>query len=818
VAHAFLRALGDQRANCERSPCAMLLGVAGLLVGGAYGWASWIYAYNRDGFMNDAQVTQAHAYQYDNMQIATHTMSREEVRDRTQATITKLSNYILVTTLVLALAAEMLVEGNIPTMCADFVLNVYMLCLGSAMLYLVLSILFGVAASNVIYERSADLLVDKVPPPWFIIDRAMREREDEELTHAFERKSWKEIFMPPLVRRTGVMKSMSRFWCRCRGRVEGDADAEEPRRARVPRRRTLPGQMSTVQGSEARSRYDYELSNMDGVEGGLHAIELEYDQTWYEYTRLWIPLLRQSGMCAGLGVKNLLEAYAYLCMATLYGSFGSQAWAFWAVQIIFICLNLLIMQFMFSVENAWHTLLVVVGPVSCVIAATTSWNWLDRVLVPLCYMSHCVQSFIIQDPSWSTRDPSEGDSDEDNHMPVHNAIAACSPAVASTASKVDDLLSQVTFGQGLLCEVTEQYPAHEHQFGQEPPRNEQSFGSPNISQSRLQRQSTGIEARSARKSMKTTALVRHLMHRGRVVIQCLWTVSVGWACYKAIFDGKFKNSKAPLQQPPPAGPPVAGLTVLAITSPSPYFKPHAVVCPKGRVFLADRFRVFEITSDRESVVPYPCNVDGRIADITSLCNATACWPIVLLEQSPKAVLDCSTGQRYPLLQTDVFASRFAEHDNNTLIAAHNGQVVQYEWSKHRGGWAPSWVVADVGASLDAMDAIGRFILLFRPGSVEVQDVSTGAICGVWELPPKLSGAGCAMPGARAVLLLGHPESVSEKFRPSDLHVMCAELGGEQCARPHTDLGSVAGESPCLSLLPRRKYSGPMRSDEATTAA
>ena len=51
------------------------------------------------------QLRQQYEYQVDNMQISTHAMSRDEVRDRTQAAIQKLSNYILVTTLILGLAA-----------------------------------------------------------------------------------------------------------------------------------------------------------------------------------------------------------------------------------------------------------------------------------------------------------------------------------------------------------------------------------------------------------------------------------------------------------------------------------------------------------------------------------------------------------------------------------------------------------------------------------------------------------------------------------------------------------------------------------------
>lgn len=829
-------------------------GWAGLAIGGVYGWASWTYSYNREAWMNDAQVKQAHVYQYDQLQITAHSIAREEVRDRTQAKITKLSNYILVTTLVLALAAEMLVEGQIPPDCADFVLNVYMLCLGSAMLYLVLSILFGVAASNVVYERSAELLTDKVPPPWQIIDERMRRRKAQELTKAFEKRPWKEMFMPPLMRHPKfgarikewrISKFLSRMyqslWSgthkpgESNGRPASIASGDEyeplatnsrpaPKEVSEPIRSRMT--CSTVDDSrpsvaeELRHATIWEKNegferdqNMraellrdhagckPGVERHLHAIREDYLEVWVEFESLWAALLRQSGLCASLGFKNLLEAYGYYSMATLYGAYGSQAWAFWAVQIIFTSLNAIIMQFIFRFENRWRASLVSLGPLCCAVSATTFWAWLDRVLVPLCYVCHFLQScqtfFILVDI------PTEGAEEEPNRT-------------------MQTIAEQMKLSQGLLCETAEatgrkerprefQRTVSAFEDGELYPESPlpgtrrahrlTHLDEENWTDDAVEPEGPPVNTTqySQKNSRDTAALASQLMRGGRLVVTSLWCFSVLWAIRKSVYGIGFRNSMAVLKMPLPAGPPVAGVMTLGTNWPSPYFKPRSVVCPKGRVFIGDEFRVFELQRGSQ-VVPYPCDVDGRIADVAADCNETDCWPVILVENRNLAVLDCSTGSRRALLQARAPAERFAQADHMHSYAAHNGQVVEYLWSSRRNGWAPQWTVAEVGkGTVQAMDVVADRLLIFSKGIVEVRNLESGKVCGTWNLPQLVFGAGCAFDGARAVLLLGLRPGAEEAGNNKGVELMCAELRGPQ------DCESEAGEEPnegkhCLQML------------------
>lgn len=170
-------------------------------IAGVYNWATNVYSYNRDAWMTDMQVVQEYRYQKDNLKIQMQSMQREEVRDLFQASINKINNAILVSTLILSLAGEMLFEGQIPDDCPTFVLNAYMLCLGSAIFHLVLSIVFGIFGSNVAYTVCTQLLTKRIKPAWRRHFQQMNDQRQEEATLGFEAQSLKSMLKPPLVSR-----------------------------------------------------------------------------------------------------------------------------------------------------------------------------------------------------------------------------------------------------------------------------------------------------------------------------------------------------------------------------------------------------------------------------------------------------------------------------------------------------------------------------------------------------------------------------------------------------------------------------------------
>jgi len=466
----------------------------------------------------------------------------------------------------------------------------------------------------------------------------------------------------------------------------------------------------------------------------LFEIKLRYERGWDDQEALWMPMFDCSQRCVVLGLHSLLQAYGYLCMANLYGDYSS-AWAFWLVQSIFLSLNLLITNTMFDKGEDWYgrytMFIVAAGPSSCAVAATTAFVWLDRILVPVCYISHLLVAMLLY-----------GD--------------------ITTEEKVWDCITDSS--EGLLCELAQSKrdsAEFETEGSLEHSSDDEEADMVEVV-SAATRHEEKMRATHEKHADRVRTLVRRMMFWGSRVVRLLWLISVLWSIHKAMSGNGFKNRNAVIPVAP-SGPPVAGMEVNWTSWPSPYFRPHALVCPKDKVFLADEFRVWQLDRKKEEVTPYDCDVNGTIADLASQCDDVSCWPMVLLTGVPPMVFDCKHKRAYTLLQSSTSASRFSTRGHDALYVARGERVLKYGWSDTRHGWAPQWdVVTIAGTGLDAMDVVKNRLLLFRsqdsrtPGagsSVELVNLTSGQFCGVWELPPALVGAGCAEEGGAAVLVL-----------------------------------------------------------------
>lgn len=722
----------------------------GLLVGaalaGVYNWASGVYSYNRDAWMTDIQVEQAHVYQEDNLQIQLKAMQREEVRDLVNSDLNRINNSLLVATLILSLAGEMLFEGQIPMDCPAFVLNAYMLCLGSAVFHLSFSILFGICASSKAYRRASRLLTRFIRPQWKEHFQKMSRRKATENTATFESKPLSRMMMPPLASRM--------FGGRVR--EEWQADPRNPGNPGDPEHRH-PGHRHPVPGKGSPS-FTATWSNRTESEGffspqrcprrwgpsrslGSYAAE-EYDRAdsdlekmhdakpgdwhwhvslWKDTSQSWVKFSSCMFKCVARGTMNLLEACGYLAVGTLYSGYAD-AWAFWAIQILFTVINIMIVHFLLdsfepsNIKSDWliwllrrHPFVVACivasGPLFCVIAAATSWVIFDRFLIPLCYGTHTFVNIYFVSMFTTDEEVQERHHDSD--------------------SENDQEGIQVVEGQSWGPWAAQPIPAS-------PPRAHQDF------------------------------LPVQMLRQGTLVVNFLWSCAFLWALWGAWFGMDFKNSKAAV----PAWrdtPPVLELSKETMASPSPFWKPHALVCPRNQVFVADRYHVYELRADNTKVERYPCMVNGTIADIAAACNQESCWPVVLLQGVPPLVLDCSTGRQDPLLQTTDGAGRIAtnaDRENSgmlqTLLATTGDKmIVQYGWSVEREAWEPLWDIEKAGGVL-AMDLVEDRLLVFhRGGYLQAQDIESGRLCSTWAFQSSdaVIGGGCGNKDHSSMLIL-----------------------------------------------------------------
>ncbi|CAK9044532.1 unnamed protein product [Durusdinium trenchii] len=692
--------------------------VAGAALAGVYNWASGVYSYNRDAWMTDIQVEQAHVYQEDNLAIQMQTMKREEVRDLVNSDINQINNSLLVATLILSLAGEMLFEGQIPTDCPAFVLNAYMLCLGSAVFHLSFSILFGIFASANAYQTATDLLVLNIQPKWNHHFNRMKERKARENTAFFESHSLSSMMMPPLASR------MFRSWRRIPQEEKTERRVASPTYSRLSQ---ISQTWSNTERSfdslpcKARSRggrWQTKSFAVEPVEDDVeaksefkHEYHIGHLKLWRDLHQPWRKFSSCMFKCVARGTTNLLEACGYLAVGTLYGGYAD-AWAFWAIQILFTVINIMVVHFLletraiFTPSNAgprlrWimqeHPLvlacLVASGPLWCVIAAATSWVIMDRFFIPLCYGTHFLVNVYFV--SQFTSDVS---SESDPEAP-----RSAQPAARGTASAEGEESEEVA----CVLEASPWDSAGELEWGSLPTQpTEASPGSACAQHAAPARPHAAPEAEEspvAQRRVHKDFLPGNMLRWGTKVVACFWASALLWAVHGAWFGMDFKNRKAAV---PTWGdtPPLLEVSEMTMATPSPFWRPHALVCPRNQVFITDRYHVYELRENNTEVKRYPCSVNGTIADVAATCGRHSCWPVVLVKGVPPLVLDCSTGRSSPLLQTETRAGRIATsaqgtngvlETGDTLYATMDDKmIVQYGWSVQRGAWEPLWDIEE----------------------------------------------------------------------------------------------------------------------------
>ncbi|CAE7212039.1 PRCP [Symbiodinium pilosum] len=726
--------------------------VSGLILGAVIaGIYNWVYSYNRDAWMTDIQVEQAHHYQKDNLQIQMHSMRRDEVRDLVNSDINRINSSLLVATLILSLAGEMLFEGQIPTDCPPFVLNAYMLCLGSAVFYLTLSILSGIIASNSAYHKAARLLVHYIRPRWKEHFQQLRQRQAHENTACFESKPIGSMMMPPLA---------GRMWRAFRQKEAGSPAEKTPRVVHSLSERpkkveryysfeeSSPGGSATKTVPSTRGRWSAETRSM-GIDEAEYADSeadsedelrnLErakrkspvqwYVMFWHDPKHEWQKCCNCMFKCVARGTTNLVEACGYLAVGTLYGGYA-EAWAFWAVQVLFSVINIMVIGFLLSKFESRtpdrdpssgggsggliHGLLihrpfvvasiVASGPLWCVIAAATSLEMLDRFLIPTCYATHTVVNMFLV---WWL------DHDEQNQP------------VSLAEEEEDSSEDQLELGAG---SPRRRRPSRPKDMGV-----------------------TGVMAGS-------------MLAYGTMVISAFWCLALLWALHGAFYGMDFKNSKAAVEMWD-TGPPLLEVSSMKMASPSPFWSPHALVCPRNQVFIADRYRVYEMSHNNSKVTVYPCPINGTIADISATCDDTVCWPIILVHGTPSMVVDCNSKISSPLLQSSGEARRIATSRHadakrggalQTLIATLQDKVIlEYGWSIERSGWQPLWDIQETVGVL-ALDLVeDRLLIFYRGGFLQAKDIRTGDDCGRWALPnaQTVIGGGCGNKETNSMLVL-----------------------------------------------------------------
>jgi len=672
--------------------------VLGTGIQSTFAWAT----FNRDAFVDNVSMRQQQRYQQRNYHISWIAIARDDIRDMMGISVNRINNYMIVGTLILSIAGGTLVSVTLDSNCPDFLVLAFYLSIGTSIVFLMLSIMFGVKGQNCAFTNTMSLLTYQVRP-----------ENPAEYSHDYMKQAqWiEQNGLQSLFRIPGVF----------------------PNYHTAPETVT-PDSFANMKGHVKDSTQGVNLEDATPLE----SLVRRSSHTWYltkfaEFMRLWHPYDTYSKFSMGLGVIALGQGSAYFMsskLAVLDTYLSPLVACIVTATFMYMVVTVTIQNF-----KSRNPLLrfsavcfLVAGPALGNAAAIgDDLLVLQQVVVPIAFLSHCI--------FW-----------------------VCCFKLAQN-DLFDDKLDLIRGGQGNWSSSNgETIPdsvehnsscrdrrrGHQHsEVGRMPESAPEMRGSSDT----WPTDSMDFEEKAA-------TLHEHIKFTVRLTLAVsafLWFGAAAWAAVKYWIDPLERVWRVPEE-------PVLTSALVEQASfrwPSPLFRPHAFACAAGQYFATDGLRVFEVFKS-EGAMEVFCRVENFIDDIAPICNRSVCHPLALVRGRSGAqaeVIDCATGDRRPILQETRLAKHFAVlpgtgswanpqrlEDQRIMVIHEGGEVAQYVWSQDGQQLKPEWYVGHFGSSLNSIGVDGGRLLAFysalkaKDTVVEAYNMKTMRQQGKWRIP------------------------------------------------------------------------------------
>mmetsp|Transcript_26001 Transcript_26001/g.82117 ORF Transcript_26001/g.82117 Transcript_26001/m.82117 type:complete len:710 (+) Transcript_26001:91-2220(+) len=672
---------------------------------------AWL-AYNRDAYADNVAMRQNQIYQKKNYHISWVSCARDDIRDIMQTSVGRINNLMIVTTLILGIVAAAILEGSLPGSVQHFIVHTYYASLATSVLYLMLSITFGVEASNTAFDYSIALLTTAVMP-------------DTTDDYDFD-----------------YMKQTQQF-------------EKSIRPFRIPL--LMPLRARLLKGQDPRLEMLSWRPAEDGEQGKVPDRPAPKDQAaWYfecfrHYAMLWAPMENGAQECMGYGTVMLFTGGAYYWLGTLHEH--HEMWSAFTLCGLFIFAGVFMfyklflsekakspvdnsrtLEFRSGLGQAWGysmMLLLVFAPMVCGVAMRWPMDWVAHASARLSMAGHAAFALLCcvreKDMDVATK------HEEEEPDPSHEVEPEGSPAGASPLSSAS---RRVAAKVGLGPKARKYLPTVPADVDFEAGRDA-TAGNAYCDEQNLEK--------------KVNDQKEHMLRTFRKVKGIKLTAHgacfVTWFSLAAELTGSQPFPEQAVQR--------AAVADVAMAWPSPHVSPRALACAGGRAFAADEFRVFELAGGR--AVPLPCDLSHTIADVAAACDGPRCWPLVLTDEVPAQVVNCSGGPPLPFLQTPGTVRAVAARSGGraATFAAVGGRLLEYQLPAAGGGLQPLWPLMDLDTEgLQSMDASTERLLLFRSSAGGTSTVESYELAapvrrsGGWRLPGELPPlvAGCAEAG------------------------------------------------------------------------
>jgi len=143
----------------------MVLSAAGAAVAGVAAGAHELFDYNRENFLYDGELRLKNEFQIFEWRSVQAELWREDIRDVFGLTEQKMGTYLIVSTLQLGMVIGLFAEGRMEPGTPPWLVQFYMLTLGGAFMYLLMSIWLAMHASIVASCSSVRILTQLVRLP-----------------------------------------------------------------------------------------------------------------------------------------------------------------------------------------------------------------------------------------------------------------------------------------------------------------------------------------------------------------------------------------------------------------------------------------------------------------------------------------------------------------------------------------------------------------------------------------------------------------------------------------------------------------------------
>lgn len=731
--------------------------------------------FNRDAFADNVGWRQNQKYQQKNYHLSWVSIARDDIRDMMSISVNRLNNFMIVNGLILGVAGSAITSANFDSKVPAFLVAAFLVCIATAVVFLVLAIMFGIKGQNCAFTNTMKLLTWEVRPE----NPADYNHDYMNQAQWIEKMGLDQMFrIPGLLPNYQTDPRLHEHLLP--EHVKKMKDAKKGAYADTAKR----GQHSHHDGGPSSGKKFPGAEYVAEDFTALEHLEVSSTSLWYltkfgYFMRLWMPYDTYCKYAMGMGMLALGHAGAYFSMGTILSGGWEVPWyAGVCASFSFVYMVALVIQQNFK-EMSWFmkwtvTALMCLGPTLGVGAAAIERGEMDllvKYMWIVCFLCHflfwCATFFGTYSPKVlrpsrlgqvGTQGGFWGAHQEQQYAKHDKAQKRQMRPPPGEPTVVGNGLRPVS--KGKEYEDWSDYEGSDHDSDLSSPSHSpradiqgraDTYRHGGDSAASASASSSAAAATSSRdrgndngavigmrdsgmaghgkwptdddrfesKVESTKNSVRSSLQQTIVVICLVWVALLIWAATQFFIV----DEESPVYRS------YAHETALPVKWNNPFFRPTMISCAESDnqvQFLADDYRVFRLVgldvTDGEKLQD-ACNLTSRIRDLASYCDGS-CWPVILTDDNH--IVDCQDGTATKLLQDSrqallmtVYPSSSSTNKSlrhqNLIISPGEGKMVMYSWSSSRRGWIPEHELTSAGSSPVppvAISVSGNMLVMF----------------------------------------------------------------------------------------------------------